>query len=89
MKSSEKMSIADLICVIGVVLLGLICFVGFNISSGGDMSPSVVKALLIAGGSYGVILFMFYAATQDVVTRGWMIAEFPARTGCPIRRPHI
>lgn len=75
MKSSEKMSIADLICVIGVVLLGLICFVGFNISSGGDMSPSVVKALLIAGGSYGVILFMFYAATQDVVTRGWMIAE--------------
>ena len=75
-KKSGALTIADIVNAVGVVLLGIACFLGYNYSTLGNLTISLVAAILIMGISYGIIQFIAYAKIQDSFFMKWRIIEY-------------
>lgn len=75
-KKSSALTIADIVNAVGVVLLGIACFLGYHYSTLGNLTISLVAAILIMGISYGVIQFITYAKMQDSFFMKWRIIEY-------------
>lgn len=75
-KKSGALTIADIVNAVGVVLLGIACFLGYNYSTLGNLTISLVAAILIMGISYGIIQFIAYAKMQDSFFMKWRIIEY-------------
>lgn len=74
--TKKKPTIADYMNAVGLAAIALVCFVGLNYMTVGNLPISLCVAIGIAAGFGVVVWLMTYAKTREVVLAKWKIVEW-------------
>ena len=58
MDNSKNIGVADIISVVGIILLGIGCFLGLNFLLQGNLTVSIPCTLVLIGATYGLVFFL-------------------------------
>lgn len=75
-QKSGKITIANWIAVVGIVLLMVFSFMGFSFMSGGELGESLLKTLGVTAISALLLWFLIKAKGAENNLKKWLIAEY-------------
>lgn len=75
-QNSEKITIANMVSVVGVVLLLVFTFIGFSYMSGGEIGFDILVSAGITGFTVFLLWFLIKAKSAENNLVKWKIAEF-------------
>lgn len=75
-QKSNKITIANIVSMIGLVLLLVFTFIGHSYKSGGELGWDILISLGISGLTFFLLWFLIKAKTAENNLKKWKIAEF-------------
>lgn len=77
MEKKDRISVANIISVIGLAGIGMVTFFGIYLGSGkGNFTMAILLALLLVAGLAGTVIMATKAKTATEHLRGWRIVEY-------------
>lgn len=77
-QKTERLTIANIVAIVGVVLLGVFSFLGRSYMSGGELSWDIVMSVAITAFTVFLLWFLIKAKGAENYLDNWKKAEFAA-----------